>query len=117
MLRLFVKEKDRGTTFQANFCIYPFLDPYSIFAIFPFLESLYTLLTPTTTFFKGNLVGKMGEVRVSRVYSLDRNEWESLIWKFLSGQKGKPMCIFKENTGKQKEKPRCVLLMSSKKGS
>ena len=29
---------------------------------------MYTLLTPTTTFFKGNLVGKIGEVGVSRVY-------------------------------------------------
>ena len=28
----------------------------------------YTLLTPTTTFLKGNLVAKMGEVGVSRVY-------------------------------------------------
>ena len=28
----------------------------------------YTLLTPTTTFLKSNLVGKIGEVGVSRVY-------------------------------------------------
>ena len=31
-------------------------------------RGFYTLLTPTTTFLKGNLVGKIGEVGVSRVY-------------------------------------------------
>ena len=30
----------------------------------------YTLLTPTTTFLKCNLVGKIGEVGVSRMHSL-----------------------------------------------
>ena len=30
-------------------------------------REIYTLLTPTTTFFKGNLVGEIGEVGVSRV--------------------------------------------------
>ena len=32
------------------------------------LNGLYTLLTPTTTFLKGNLIGEIGEVGVSRVY-------------------------------------------------
>ena len=37
-------------------------------SFFRLRESLYTLLTPTTTFFKGDLVGEIGEVGVSRVY-------------------------------------------------